>query len=107
VARGILPAAQDLIPRRQAVSVVLAAEGYPYHPVKGQRIHIHTQPDALIFHAATRRDGSDWIADGGRVLTIVGLGESLEQARRAAYRQVFAVDFPQSRYRADIAAPFG
>lgn len=89
-----------------AVEVVLAADGYPDHPVKGARIRnlAGLADDVIVFHAGTRLQGKALVADGGRVLNLVGVGDTLAGAREAAYTAVSAVAWPGARYRTDIAA---
>ncbi|MDQ3880537.1 MAG: phosphoribosylamine--glycine ligase, partial [Chloroflexota bacterium] len=77
-----------------AVAVVVASEGYPGDAVLGRRID-GAEPSApsddgavLCFHGATRRVADAYDAAGGRVVTFVGRGSELEQAREAAYRAV-------------------
>ena len=85
-----------------AVTVVIAAEGYPSRPRIGDVI---TGADAEgVLHAGTRRreDGSV-VSSGGRVLSIVGVGADLEAAREAVYRRVERVHLTGSHHRADIA----
>jgi phosphoribosylamine--glycine ligase len=61
-------------------------------------------PDVLVFHAGTRfENGALWSA-GGRVLSVVGLGQTLQQARQRAYEAVERIAFEGMMYRRDIAA---
>ncbi|GAB2760843.1 phosphoribosylamine--glycine ligase [Salinifilum aidingensis] len=85
-----------------AVTVVLAAEGYPGRPRLDDVIHGSTAPGVL--HSGTRRgeDGSV-LSAGGRVLSVVGTGTDLAAARDDAYRRVDAVHLPGAHYRTDIA----
>jgi phosphoribosylamine--glycine ligase len=85
-----------------AVTVVIAADGYPGRPRTGDVI---TGADADgVLHAGTRRreDGAV-VSAGGRVLAVVGLGADLASARADAYRRVAAVHLPGSHHRTDIA----
>lgn len=85
-----------------AVGVVLAAEGYPAAPRSGDRIVGASAPG--VFHAGTRQDASgDLVSSGGRVLTVVGTGTSLSQARDAAYATMAQIDLPGGFFRHDIA----
>jgi phosphoribosylamine--glycine ligase len=109
-ARGALPAGWRPSWRSgAAVGVVLAAPGYPEAPEPGQVISGLAEdggcPGALAFHAATRREGGAWRTAGGRVLTLVGQGADLAEARARAYAAVAAVTFPGCQWRTDIAAP--
>ena len=94
-----------------AVAVVVASEGYPDEPRTGRVIEgaePATPTDAgerLVFHAATRRMADGRVeATGGRVVTVVGRGPTLEAAREAAYRGVADVRLEGGTYRTDIGA---
>jgi phosphoribosylamine--glycine ligase len=89
-----------------AVTVVIAAEGYPESPAKGDVITLTALPegtDGYILHAGTAMNGSDLVTAGGRVLNAVGTGPDLASARRAAYAVADSVDFRGAWYRRDIA----
>ena len=88
-----------------AVGVVLAAEGYPGTPRRGEVISgLDTlDPGVLAFHAGTRRgDDGRLRTDGGRVLTLVARGDSIEAARQRVYAAVPSVHFDGMQYRRDI-----
>ena len=82
--------------------MVIAAEGYPGRPRTGDQI---TGADADgVLHAGTRRrDDGAVVSAGGRVLSVVGTGPSLAEARDAAYRLVERVELTGSHHRSDIA----
>lgn len=84
------------------VNVVLAAEGYPGSPRKGDRIKGLSATDALVFHAGTRRDGGAIVTDGGRILSVLGRGANLTAARDAAYSAAEPLRFPGRQFRRDI-----
>jgi phosphoribosylamine--glycine ligase len=88
-----------------AVTVVLAAEGYPQAPVKGDKIQIHSpeRTDGYLLHAGTSLSGADLVTAGGRVLNAVGFGPDLTAARSAAYAVADQVNFRGAWYRHDIA----
>lgn len=88
-----------------AVNVVLASAGYPEPSPDGKPISgIETAAEqALVFHAGTRLDGKRLVTAGGRVLSLVGQGNTLAQARDTAYRAVETIRFEGMRYRSDIA----
>lgn len=92
-------------PRGHALGVVLASEGYPEAPRTGDPLE-GTEPfddgTSLVFHAGTGRDQGRLVSRGGRVLTVVGLGESLEQARDRAYRRLERIRLEGSFFRTDI-----
>ena len=89
-----------------AVSVVLAARGYPGEPLRGGAIHgleaAARLPGVRIFHAGTRLADGELVADGGRVLTICGLGADLGAARRSAYSAIDLIQWQDGFYRRDI-----
>ena len=89
---------------RHAACVVLAAPGYPgKSPL---RLPIHgldeTMEDVLVFHAATAREGDQLVTNGGRVLSITGLGDSLDTALSNAYGAIDKISFEGMHYRSDI-----
>ncbi|WP_150274766.1 phosphoribosylamine--glycine ligase [Paenibacillus tepidiphilus] len=88
-----------------AVCVVLASGGYPGTYPKGVPISgLEEGGEALVFHAGTARgaDGS-YVTSGGRVLGVVGIGETIAEARLAAYRQADGITFAGKQNRSDIA----
>ena len=89
-----------------AVTVVIAAEGYPGSPAKGDVITLGALPEGTegyILHAGTAMNGSDLVTAGGRVLNAVGTGPDLASARVAAYAVAESVEFRGAWYRHDIA----
>jgi phosphoribosylamine--glycine ligase len=94
--------------RRPALTVVLAAHGYPDAPRRGdlieglERVNRDTHPDVSVFHAGTARDAEGIKATGGRVLGVTALGDSLRQAQRAAYAAIASIRFDGMQYRSDI-----
>ena len=87
-----------------AVDVVLASPGYPEAPTTGHTISgIEPSENVLIFQAGTRRDEGQLVSSGGRVLNVVGLGETISEARRRAYGAVDRIHFEGMRFRRDIA----
>jgi phosphoribosylamine---glycine ligase len=87
-----------------AVTVVLAAEGYPETPQTGSVIlNIPYVDHTLVFHAGTTRSTAGLLSNGGRVLSITGIGEDLTEARDRAYRSISQITLPGSFYRTDIA----
>jgi len=91
-----------------AVCVVIAAEGYPESPITGGVITGLAEADALdgvdVLHAGTRAEGTDIVASGGRVLSVVGRAPTLAEARECAYAGIALIDLPGSHHRSDIAA---
>ena len=90
---------------RSALTVVMAAKGYPGTPEKGSPIaglDAAEQHGAIVFHAGTAAQGGTIVSNGGRVLNVTAAGDTLAQAQRAAYRGVDAIDFPGGFCRRDI-----
>ena len=90
-----------------AVTVVVAASGYPEHGDRGTPITGLERAEAagaLVFHAGTALHGDRLVTNGGRILGVTGLGETVGSARDAAYAAVSEIDFAGARYRNDIAA---
>jgi len=87
-----------------AVTVVLAAEGYPAAPKSGGAITGFSAIDNVqIYHAGTSDTEQGVVASGGRVLTVTGIGEDLTEARNRAYRAISQISLAGSFYRTDIA----
>ncbi|MCX7740395.1 MAG: phosphoribosylamine--glycine ligase [Meiothermus sp.] len=84
--------------------VVMAAPGYPDDPPKGLPLALPQEPpeQVLYFQAGTRRGPEGLLTHGGRVLSVVGLGEDLKKALERAYTGVAAVKFEHALYRRDI-----
>lgn len=93
--------------QQTAVTVVMAAEGYPDAPRTGTEIRgveaAAKKAGALVFHAATRKDGDRLLATGGRVLNVTATGKDVAEARARAYVAVDAIDWPGGFCRRDIA----
>jgi phosphoribosylamine--glycine ligase len=90
-----------------AVTVVLAAERYPEDGDRGGEITGIEEAEAsgaLVFHAGTALQADRLVTNGGRIAAVTGLGQSVADARAAAYRGVGAIDFAGMRHRSDIAA---
>jgi phosphoribosylamine--glycine ligase len=88
-----------------AVTVVLAAEGYPESPAKGDKITIDPadRADGYLLQAGTALVDGDLVTAGGRVLNAVGAGPDLASARAAAYAAAGRAGFRGAWYRSDIA----
>ncbi|WP_437622508.1 phosphoribosylamine--glycine ligase [Sorangium sp. So ce1151] len=100
------PAAARVAPGRHALTVVLAARGYPTAPTTGDAIRgldaAAAVEGAFVNHAGTaERDGAI-VTAGGRVLAVTAAGESLAEARERAFRAAGAIDFDGKVLRRDI-----
>jgi phosphoribosylamine--glycine ligase len=90
---------------RTALTVVMAADGYPGAPDKGGAIggiDAAEATGAIIFHAGTAMVGDRLVASGGRVLNVTATGATVSEAQAAAYAAVDAIDFPSGFCRRDI-----
>ncbi len=92
---------------RAAVTIVLAAGNYPERgdvgtPISG--IEDAEAAGALVFHAGTALQEGRLVTNGGRILDVTAVGDSLDEARAAAYAAAAHVDFTGVRYRRDIAS---
>ena len=90
--------------RRFALGVVLAAANYPGTPQKGDAIQglPADKPDVMVFHAATQVSGKEVLTQGGRVLCVTALGDTVRQAQAHAYEVVDKIHFDGVQYRRDI-----
>jgi phosphoribosylamine--glycine ligase len=101
------PSASEVDPRA-AVSVVLTAGGYPGsyqrgHPIEGVE-EASRLKDVIVFHAGTARRNGQLVTNGGRVLNVTALGDSLQAAVERAYEAVGMIKFEGMHARRDIAA---
>ena len=103
---GRLESAQVNWAQDHALTVVMAADGYPGTPHKGTVIKgVEDLPETswqMVFHAGTKTRDGVLLANGGRVLNVTARGETLAQARDAAYAMVDAIDWPEGFCRRDI-----
>lgn len=94
-----------------AVTVVLAADGYPASPRKGDAITAEGElldDPAHVLHAGTSTssdNGTGYVSAGGRVLNVIGTGATLEEAVTSAYETIGKIELDGSFYRRDIARP--
>ena len=87
-----------------ALTVVMAANGYPGTPEKGGTIDLGDAEanGAKVFHAGTKLDNGKLVANGGRVLGVTAMGANVTEAQAAAYQAVDAIAFPTGFSRRDI-----
>ena len=105
-AKGNLRSEPVKLSPRTALTVVFAAKGYPENPQKGSTIrHLEraaSMDGMILFHAGTKQQGADLVANGGRVLNVTGLGTSVKEARERAYAGLDTIDWPEGFCRRDI-----
>lgn len=90
---------------QSAMTVVMAAKGYPGTPEKGcpiAGIDAAEADGAKIFHAGTAAEEGQLVASGGRVLNVTALGDTLQAARDGAYAAIEKIDFADGFFRGDI-----
>ncbi|MCS6906051.1 MAG: phosphoribosylglycinamide synthetase C domain-containing protein, partial [Bacteroidia bacterium] len=93
------------ISSKYAVGIVCASQGYPDEFSVGYKIYNLDQiKDCLVFHAGTKREGNDILTSGGRVLTVVGLANTMQGALEKALAGAQVVDFENKYYRKDIGS---
>ncbi|MFZ4115373.1 MAG: phosphoribosylamine--glycine ligase [Chthoniobacterales bacterium] len=104
---GTLATKQPIWNERPAVCVVVASGGYPGPIEKGKIIHgleaaVASDPEIVLFHAGTRKEGDFYYTAGGRVLGVTATGATLEEARSKVYSAVELISFEGKQYRRDI-----
>lgn len=98
--------------KQSAVTVVMASPGYPGDYPKGAVISGLDVPVAdspqgdrqeIVFHAGTKQEAGHFVTNGGRVLAVTAIGDSLQLAKEKAYQAVSNISFTGAHYRRDIA----
>lgn len=103
VASGHLEQVDLELDKRFCTTVMLVAGGYPGSYEKGNAITgIGRVKDAIVFHAGTKRQDSQVVTNGGRVIAVSAFGDSLCEALKQSYSQVAELDFKDKNYRRDI-----
>ena len=89
-----------------AACIVMASGGYPVTYSKGYEISgidkANDMDDTFVYHAGTRKDGSKYLTNGGRVLGVTAIGDDLDKALAKAYSAVDKIKFTDAHYRKDI-----
>jgi len=96
---------------KKAVCVVIASGGYPKRykkglPIDGLDTVEGMDENIIVFHAGTAQRGDTIITNGGRVLNVVAVGNSFEEAASRAYEAVDKISFDRAFYRTDIASEY-
>jgi phosphoribosylamine--glycine ligase len=106
VAIGSLADVRPELSAQSAVTVIMAAHGYPGIPKGGGLIReieaAEQVPGVTVFHAGTARSGDSLVAKGGRVLAITAVADTFANARARAYRAIDQIDFADGFHRSDI-----
>ena len=88
---------------KHAAVVVMASGGYPVEYQKGYVIHgLDAVKDATVYHAGTKLEAEQYLTNGGRVLGVTSVADSLDEAIQKAYRNVEKIGFKDAHYRRDI-----
>ena len=106
-AKGNLKAEDVKWKKAYAVDVVIASEGYPGNHTNGDVITGLADAQklgCLIFHAGTKKKNGKYVTNGGRVINVVAVAETLEEAKEKAYQGVSKIKWRGMQYRRDIAA---
>lgn len=88
-----------------ALTVVMAAKGYPASPEKGsviKGVDAAQSDNVQVFHAGTAEKNGELVANGGRVLNVTSTGKTVQEAQDAAYAAIARIDWPEGFYRRDI-----
>jgi len=89
-----------------ALTIVMAADGYPGNYAKGTAINgvdkLPETVDLMTFHAGTKMSDGQLVSNGGRVLNVTARGKSLKEASKNAYKTIDQIDWPEGFYRKDI-----
>ncbi len=105
-AEGRLAEAQVNWADDHALTVVMAADGYPGAYAKGSAIGgldaLPADSSHMVFHAGTSEKAGKIVANGGRVLNVTARGDTLAEAAERAYAMVEGIDWPEGFYRGDI-----
>ncbi len=105
-AQGKLDPSQVKWKQATAISVAIASDGYPGSYAKGLPITgvdvAENIEDVVVFHAGTTMSDNDLLTNGGRVLFVTALGNSIEDARTKAYQAIKLIHFEGMHYRTDI-----
>ncbi len=106
ILEGNIKGVEIKVSPKWALGVVIASKGYPQKPETGKVIEgleeAEKLPGVVVFHAGTKREGDKILTAGGRVLTVVGLGDTLKEAKEKAYEGVSKIHFEGMYYRRDI-----
>ncbi|MGL4997473.1 MAG: phosphoribosylamine--glycine ligase [Cetobacterium sp.] len=90
--------------KRYTVAIVMASENYPKTSTIGVEIEIPKDLNSLVFHMGTRKSSGKLETNGGRVLSVVSYGETLEEAREKAYSDVKKIKCEKMFFRNDIGS---
>jgi len=103
VAEGKLAEKKLLIDPAYAITVIMASGGYPGSYEKGKNISgLDKVNESVVFHAGTKKTGSDVVTNGGRVLAVTSFGKNMNDALKKSYKNTEIINFAHKQYRKDI-----
>jgi phosphoribosylamine--glycine ligase len=103
VAQGNLDGKELIIDSKTAVTVVVTAGGYPGSYEKGKIIrNLESVEGSVVFHAGTRLEGADVLTNGGRVLAVSSIADSMDEALALSYKNTGRIIFDRMYYRSDL-----
>jgi len=103
VAQGNLDEKELVTDPRTAVTVMVVAGGYPGNYEKGKVVkNLDQVEDSVVFHAGTRLSGEEVLTNGGRVLAISSIGDTMEEALSKSYRNTGRISFEKMYFRTDL-----
>ncbi len=86
-----------------ATTVMLVSGGYPEAYEKGKKISgFETIESSIVFHAGTKNENEEVVTNGGRVMAITSLGNTIEEALETSYKNIDKITFEKMNYRKDI-----
>jgi phosphoribosylamine--glycine ligase len=108
VANGNLHEKELVVDTKTAATVVVVAGGYPGSYDKGKTIkHLETVQGSVVFHAGTKPDGDKIVSNGGRVLAVSSVADSMEEALNQSYKSIDKIYFDKMYFRKDIGFDLG
>lgn len=90
--------------KRYTLGVVMASENYPESSTINAEVYIPEDMESLVFHMGTKEENNKLLTAGGRVISVVAFGDSLEEAKEKAYEDVKKIKSKKLFYRSDIGS---
>jgi phosphoribosylamine--glycine ligase len=94
------------ISKKSAATVMLVSEGYPGNYEKGKKITLPAPTHSLVFHAGTKLQDNEIVTNGGRVLSVTTLANSITEAVNESISVAYQIDFEGKYFRRDIGYEF-
>ncbi|MEG0730261.1 MAG: phosphoribosylglycinamide synthetase C domain-containing protein, partial [Cetobacterium sp.] len=90
--------------KRYTLGVVMASENYPESSTINAEVYIPEDMESLVFHMGTKEENNKLLTAGGRVISVVAFGDSLEEAKEKAYEDIKRIKSKKLFYRSDIGS---